>query len=208
MVKSAHDVLQSVAENGAEIVRRFIPVNLNIILQSEVEHLKFKPSEEPQCKLVRQKFERIGYRTIPRSMAALEELEGNIRKYVTSAAVSFPNLADWIPNDIAIQKYDQEGYITAHRDLKRHILVIAIANIDGSCRLETLTSRKRATVRQFLTEPGDLILMRAPGLTDATEDRPFHRITGNLYQFGHRISVTFRLNNRPYEPVPGHSYEN
>jgi len=208
MYANVEQVFRSVAVTGAEIVREFVPMAFSNMVQNEIENLTLSPAETPQCRLVTQKFERIGYRKVPENMAALQQLEEMVKKFVYKASSIYPIVKNWNPNDIAIQKYDKTGFITGHKDLERHIILVAIVNLLGSCEFEILTSRQGQASKQFITQPRDLILLRAPHLTaSATDDRPFHRVSGNLTE-GSRISVTFRQNCRPDEAVPGHSYQN
>ncbi len=124
---------------------------------------------------------------------------------VQSAKKAFPQLEEWKAHDTVIQKYGKTDFLTAHLDLKRHPHVIIICTISGSCLFEVLSSREGNVTKAFYPSSGDLLLLRAPGLSGNLDldDRPFHRVSGNESTEDSRISITFRDNTDPERVIPG-----
>jgi hypothetical protein len=50
-------------------------------------------------------------------------------------------------------------------------------------------------LERWMSEPGDLVLMRGPGLAGARDGRPFHLVEGP--RRGERLSLGIRMSTRP-----------
>ncbi|MFQ5994296.1 MAG: hypothetical protein ACE5K1_04330 [Acidiferrobacterales bacterium] len=80
-------------------------------------------------------------------------------------------------NSIMLQKYPGGSLgISAHRDGQRYVNLICILVIAGSGRFHICADRSGAQSQEIPAEPGDAILMRAPGFA-GREDRLFHYVT-------------------------------
>jgi hypothetical protein len=109
---------------------------------------------------------------------ALAQLEG----YPFQTALSF--------NSMVLQKY-QEGSIgiTPHKDGLRYVSLVCVFVIGGKGRFYVCSDRSGRDAKEVDASPGNVILMRAPGLFGAEDNRPFHYLTEieeTRYTFGLR----------------------
>jgi hypothetical protein len=92
-------------------------------------------------------------------------------------------------NDLILQRYASGSRgITAHRDHLRYRGLVALVIVAGDGRFCLCEDRRGAGTREIPALPGDLLLMRAPGLAGSSA-RPFHfldRITVERLSFGLR----------------------
>lgn len=96
-------------------------------------------------------------------------------------------------NDIVVQRYAPgSAGISPHRDHVRYVGLVALVPLAGDGQLYVCTRRDGANAYAVPAAPGDLVLMRAPGLHGRT-DRPFHglrAITAERYSVGLRQDST------------------
>lgn len=79
-------------------------------------------------------------------------------------------------NDVVVQRYGPgSAGISPHRDHVRYVGLVALVLLAGDGVFSVCADRSAAGERQVAATPGDLILMRAPGLFGRM-DRPFHRL--------------------------------
>jgi len=79
-------------------------------------------------------------------------------------------------NDLVVQRYPAgSAGISPHKDHVRYTGLVAIVLLAGDGVFSVCAERSGAGDRPIAAQPGDLILMRAPGLFDR-RDRPFHRL--------------------------------
>jgi hypothetical protein len=92
-------------------------------------------------------------------------------------------------NDRILQRYHAGSRgITPHRDHLRYRGLVALLIVAGDGRFCVCEDRQGAGAREIPAGPGDLLLMRAPGLAGSPE-RPFHfldRLTVERLSFGLR----------------------
>jgi hypothetical protein len=92
-------------------------------------------------------------------------------------------------NDMILQRYAPgSGGITPHRDHLRYRGLVVLLIVSGDGRFCLCDDRRGSGAREIPALPGDLLLMRAPGLAGASE-RPFHfldRVTVERLSFGLR----------------------
>lgn len=93
-------------------------------------------------------------------------------------------------NDLVVQHYPAGSFgITAHRDHVRYTGLVALVLLSGKGgRFFTCSERSGGDAREIPWQPGDLLLMRAPGFAGRT-DRPFHYlndVTSERYSIGLR----------------------
>lgn len=128
----------------------------------------------------------------------LRELGDNLGQLVRARAGSVKPLRHWQPNDVAVQCYsDKFEAIGKHRDFASDIHLVASFTVCGTGELHMFDSRDDMKPSNILqTGPGSLLLMRAPGLVDSTDDiRPVHMVMPPIS--APRISVTYRLATKP-----------
>lgn len=138
---------------------------------------------------------------LPQTMALKERTQ----KFINGLAGAFPSLADWEADELSFHLYDtKEVGLSRHRDNQRFVGVVAIISLDGECDL-VVTHQGQDIELPVI--PGDLCLLRAPGLIDTDEEiRPEHSIQ-NL-RTDTRLSMMLRANNRPTEAIPGFKFNN
>jgi hypothetical protein len=97
-------------------------------------------------------------------------------------------------NDIILQRYASGSRgITPHRDHLRYRGLVALLIVAGNGRFCLCEDRRGAGAREFAAGPGDLLLMRAPGLAGSSE-RPFHFLDGITVE---RLSFGMRWDTSP-----------
>jgi hypothetical protein len=97
-------------------------------------------------------------------------------------------------NDLVVQRYRPgSAGITPHRDHLRYRGLVALVLLEGDGAFAVCADRAGTAARDIATRPGDLILMRAPGLFDRA-DRPFHFLRG--ISIG-RLSIGLRHDATP-----------
>lgn len=89
-----------------------------------------------------------------------------------------PNELELEFNDLIVQRYPPgcQG-ITPHRDHKRYRIVVAIFILSGDGSFYISQNRKSNSGHTIPADPGDLLLMRAPGLA-AEKPGPLHYVNG------------------------------
>jgi hypothetical protein len=74
--------------------------------------------------------------------------------------------------------------------------MVVVATVYGRAPFAICGSRDPAdVVERWTSEPGDLVLMRGPGLAGARDGRPFHLVEGP--RRGERLSLGIRMSTRP-----------
>lgn len=195
-------------KEGAAHVASALHENFRRSLADELRCGPFRTAEET-VGMVRQKFERFAFLDRAEKFPNLERLRITTETLVRGTGACIPALDTWRIRDIVAQRYHKDGFLGAHRDLKRHTGVIAIYTITGTAVFELLgATRDAPPVKTFRLRAGDLVFLRGTGLTDMNSDeRPFHRVGGSLSDEP-RICLSFRDNNNVDEPIPGFFYCN
>jgi|GEM_PF-3551512 len=207
-IKIDHYLQQNLEHGAALISQAFNQKQLQIFFE-ECQTLKFSRPEIVSD--VRQKFTRFAFQKtdVPKNIPAITKLRQDIETWVQSSK-NFAQLRDWQAYDTVIQKYSHDGELGAHLDLKRHPGVIVICSISGACVFAILHSKKGPVKFALQPQPGDILLLRAPGLSGDPnlDDRPPHWVSGNIHESDpFRISVTFRHNLKPAQPIRAFSYD-
>lgn len=125
----------------------------------------------------------------PGLTALARELGGLVR----TQGRSLRGLATWRPNEVGIARYVPGSVgITPHLDGKWYRRLVVVATVYGRARFAICGSRDPADVLDAWTSaPGDLVLMRGPGLAGARDGRPFHLVEGP--RRGPRLSLGIRM---------------
>lgn len=127
-----------------------------------------------------------------------------IQRTVRGLSRVMPHLYRWTADELTIHRYDAPTGISAHRDHSRFIGMIAIGVLEGDGKFaiyrDTVTS-------MYPTNPGDLLLLRAPKPNETDERiRPVHALI-DIKQFP-RTSMVLRASSRPGEIFPDYTYSN
>jgi hypothetical protein len=97
------------------------------------------------------------------------------------------------PNEATVMTYrGPVSGIGPHLDRLRYRELIAIFSVSGRARLELVDDRDGSRVLTgFDCAPGDLVLLRAPGLGGLADGRPLHQVLGP--RRGTRSSLSVRM---------------
>lgn len=99
-------------------------------------------------------------------------------------------------NDLIVQRYHPGSVgITPHRDHLKYEALVAIFPLSGQARFCICADRQGSDTQEIPSGPGDLLLMRAPGLF-GQRDRPFHYLDKVESR---RISLGLRYDTRVEE---------
>lgn len=136
----------------------------------------------------------------------IQKLAERVGQHVTGLTDIFPTLQDWGATELSIHEYDDPTVgLSEHKDNMRFAKLIAIVSLAGECDLAVRD--RQDTLHLNPTVPGDLILLRGPGLIESEEDlRPQHAVVN--IRVLNRVSMMLRQNNRPGEPIPGFTFNN
>jgi len=173
------DALRTTAREGAAHVPHVLDEEFRRRLRGEIGSGPFAPFEE-EFGAVRQQID--GY-DIADPMAAFpltRLLCDHLVKVVRSHGEGIRGLATWEPNEVGVAHYASGSIgITPHLDGKWYRRLVAVVTLYGEARFAVCGSRDPAdVVVEWSVGPGDLVLMRAPGLSGHRDGRPFHLVEG------------------------------
>ena len=178
-----------VARDGAAFVPRAVRAPFIRRLVPELASLRFEPAP-PEVGEVRQETEAS---TLPRGLAGFPATASLWRALVAAAMASgVRGLRTWRPNEVVVQRYAPDALgITSHRDGKRFRRLVAVLTLEGRARFTIRRERHGEVLAGWDVGPGDVVLMRGPGLGGVRDGRPFHEVSGP--HEGARSSVAFRM---------------
>ena len=91
--------------------------------------------------------------------------------------------------------------ITPHMDGKWFRRLVVVVTVYGRAAFAICGSRDPDdVVERWISGPGDLVLMRGPGLAGNLDGRPFHLVHGPLE--GERLSLGIRMAGKPAVQPP------
>jgi hypothetical protein len=105
-------------------------------------------------------------------------------------------LATWAPNEVGIAHYVPGSIgITPHMDGRWYRRLVVVATVYGRAPFAICGSRDPDdVVERWVAGPGDLVLMRGPGLGGRRDGRTFHVVEGP--RRGERLSLGIRMSAR------------
>lgn len=164
-------------------------------LRRELEAGPFRRFEGSFGK-VRQEIE--GFDAVPpfEGFPLLASLARELEALVRAHGRGIRGLATWRVGEVGVARYRPGSIgITPHLDGRWYRRLVAVLTVHGRARFAICGSRDAAdVVEEWIAEPGDLVLMRGPGLAWRRDGRPFHLVEGP--RRGTRLSLGFRM------PVP------
>jgi hypothetical protein len=93
-------------------------------------------------------------------------------------------------DSMVLQRYQKGSIgITPHKDGLSYINLVCVFVIGGQGRFYVCSNRSGSDAREIDASPGNVIVMRAPGLFGPEDNRPFHFVTdikATRYTFGLR----------------------
>jgi hypothetical protein len=145
---------------------------------------------------VRQQIDGYDVRIPDASFPLLTRLARDVGRAVRAEGRSVRGLASWRPNEAGITHYVRGSIgITPHMDGRWYRRLVVVATVYGRAPFAICASRDPDDlVERWVVGPGDLVLLRGPGLAGARDGRPFHLFGGP--RAGERLSVGIRMSVR------------
>jgi hypothetical protein len=185
-------VLEELSSVGTTSVK-ILDEDFRVTLLEEAEGYNYKPEDEivgSGDRLVRQQIS--SFDDLPAGSAyvllknsfqdLLERCLADIGSYPFETALNF--------NSMVLQRYEKGSIgITPHRDGLSYVNLVCVFVIGGRGRFYVCPDRSGRNAKEIDASPGNVILMRAPGLFGFEDSRPFHYVTDiqeTRYSFGVR----------------------
>jgi hypothetical protein len=187
--------LRDCAKRGfARLAKAVEPSDL-LDLRSELDAGPFRSFRE-SFGPVRQQIDGYDVPIPSRSFPLLTTLCRDLRDAVRAAGRDVRGLATWAPNEVGIAHYVPGSIgITPHMDGKWYRRLVVVLTVSGRAPFAICGSRDAADVlERWSAGPGDLVLMRGPGLAGHRDGRPFHLVEGP--RRGERLSLGIRMSTR------------
>ena len=164
-------------------------------LREEVDAGPFKPFGE-SFGPVRQQIDGYDVDLPAPAFPLLTSLCRGIRARVRADGRGIRGTATWTPNEVGIAHYVPGSIgITPHMDGKWYRRLVVVVTVYGRAPFAICGSRDPDdVVERWIAGPGDLVLMRGPGLASHRDGRPFHLVHGPVE--GERLSVGIRMARR------------
>jgi hypothetical protein len=165
-------------------------------LRAEIERSPFRPFGESFGQ-VRQQIDGYDIRVPAASFPVLTALCRDLRTVVRAQGRGVRGLATWAPNEVGVTHYVPGSIgITPHKDGRWYRRMVVVVTVYGRAPFAICGSRDpEDIVERWMSGPGDLVLMRGPGLAGARDGRPFHVVEGP--RRGERLSLGIRMSTRP-----------
>jgi hypothetical protein len=189
------DALVASATVGHGRVTSAIATDVLQRLRTEIERGHFRPFGESFGE-VRQQIDGFDVSVPASGFPLLTALCLELRDVVRSHGRGVRGLASWAPNEVGVTHYIPGSIgITPHKDGKWYRRMVVVATVYGRAPFAICASRDpHDIVERWIAEPGDLVLMRGPGLAGARDGRPFHLVEGP--RRGERLSLGIRMSTR------------
>jgi len=190
------DALRACAETGHARATSAVPIGFLARLRAELDVGPFRPFGESFGKVCQQ-IDGYDVRVPAIPFPLLTELCRELRETVRTQGHGMHGLATWRPNEVGIAHYVPGSIgITPHMDGRWYRRLVIVATVYGRAPFAICGSRDPSdVVERWVAEPGDLVLMRGPGLAGARDGRPFHLVEGP--RRGERLSLGIRMSTRP-----------
>ena len=161
-------------------------------LREEVDAGPFRPVAETFGS-VRQQIDGYDVSLPDRAFPVLTRFARDLGELVRRHGRAIRGLRSWRPNEVGIAHYVPGSIgITPHMDGRWYRRLVVVATLTGRARFAICASRDPDdVVDEWGSEPGDLVLMRGPGLAGARDGRPFHLVEGP--RRGQRLSLGIRM---------------
>jgi hypothetical protein len=184
--------LQRCAARGFARIERAIPQAILTALRDEVDAGPFR-SFGTSFGSVRQEIDGYDVELPSDRFPLVDALSRELGRLVRRDGRGIRGLATWRPNEVGITHYVEGSIgITPHLDGKWYRRLVVVATIYGRAPFAVCGSRDpRDAVERWIAGPGDLLLMRGPGLAGVRDGRPFHLV--GTPERGERLSLGIRM---------------
>lgn len=191
--------LRACAQVGHARVTQAVPAAFLGKLRTELDEGPFRPFGE-SFGPVRQQIDGYDVDLPAPASPLLTVLCRSIAVLVRAQGLGIRGLATWEPNEVGIAHYVPGSIgITPHMDGKWYRRLVIVATVYGQAPFVICGSRDPSDVAErWVAGPGDLVLMRGPGLAGHRDGRPFHLVEGP--RRGERLSLGIRMSRRSREP--------
>ena len=189
------EALRTCADQGFARLERAVDDDFLDALRAELDAGQFRPFGE-SFGPVRQQIDGYDVSIPSRSFPVLTSLCRELRDAVRVAGRDVRGLATWSPNEVGIAHYVPGSIgITPHMDGKWYRRLVAVLTVYGRAPFAICGSRDPVdVVARWTAGPGDVVLMRGPGLAGHGDGRPFHLVEGP--RRGERLSIGIRMSDR------------
>ena len=197
------EVLGAVATAGFAHLRGVVPepVRRRLLVEAGSVGGRFL-SLPDRVNGVDQRAEQLSIRLGDINFPQVNELATDLVADIASGRDSF-GLARFAPTEARFMRYQgRRAGLGAHRDGTCYWLLVAIYSLEGRAPFTVLPDEDsdRHETERILVQPGDLVLLRAPGFGGQPDGRPHHSVGAPLQ--GERVSLTIRMVGRHGAP-PG-----
>ena len=184
--------LRACARDGHARVPRAVRSTFFVDLKHELDAGPFRPFGE-SFGPVRQQIDGYDVAIPSRDFPMLSLLGRELRDLVRAHGRDVRGLTTWAPNEVGIAHYVPGSIgITPHMDGKWYRRLVVVATVYGRAPFAICGSRDPDdVVERWTAGPGDLVLMRGPGLAGHRDGRPFHLVHGPTK--GERLSLGIRM---------------
>ena len=191
-----HAALLACAQIGHAHVTQAVPAAFLRKLRAELDAGPFRPFGEVFGS-VRQQIDGYDVDLPAPAFPLLTLLCRSLADLVHDQGRGVRGLATWEPNEVGIAHYVPGSIgITPHMDGKWYRRLVVVATVSGRAPFAICGSRDPDdVVERWVAGPGDLVLMRGPGLAGHRDGRPFHLVEGP--RRGERLSLGIRMSARP-----------
>jgi hypothetical protein len=188
--------LRACARDGHARVPRAVRSAFLVDLRHELDTGPFHAFGE-SFGLVRQQIDGYDVSLPARDFPLLTALCRSLRDLVREHGDGVRGTATWAPNEVGVAHYVPGSIgITPHMDGKWYRRLVVVATVYGRAPFAICGSRDPDDmVERWVAGPGDLVLMRGPGLAGHRDGRPFHLVHGPPR--GERLSLGIRMARRP-----------
>jgi hypothetical protein len=189
------DVLAVVAADGFALVRAALPEPDRRRLLEEASRAGSRFLEVPErVNGVHQHADQLSLRVGDPRCPVVNDLAARLAALVTSGADAH-GVRRFAATEARFMRYRGDaGGLGPHRDGMCYGLVVAVYSLAGSAEFTVLPDGDGPTIR-LLVEPGDLLLLRAPGFDGEPDGRRRHAVGPPLCG-GERVSLTLRMVGR------------
>lgn len=187
----AGGILREVARTGVAIVRGAIPKRecRRLVQEADTERARFL-SLPAHINGVQQRADQLSVRLGDPRHPRLDRLDALVRRAFAGDPDGL-GAEHFVPNEARYMRYrGTDAGLGAHRDGKCYALAVCVFSLSGSAPFIVHGDDHDPPVA-FMPAPGDLVILRAPGLAGLPDGRRRHSVGAPL--LGERVSLTLRM---------------